>query len=463
MTKRVKAKARRSRGNAGAVWGAALAGSLATAAALSAGFATSSAVDRETFRQLDLFGEVFEKVHANYVMEPEDAELIEGAIDGMLARLDPHSSYLSPGDYRSMQDATRGQFAGLGISVTMDTEGPAEGFVRVVSPIQDTPAARAGIVAGDLITAIDGEAVRSGTLDDAISKMKGPRGTDVTLTIMREGEDERFDVSLTRDIITVPSVTSRVEGDEYAYVRINTFSEQTFAQLKKSLKDARKEIGMEPRGLVLDLRSNPGGLLDQAVAVSDFFLDRGEIVSTRGRRAKDTMREMGSTRDQFDNRPVVVLIDAGSASASEIVAGAIQDRKRGLVLGTRSFGKGSVQTVLPLRGGVDGALRLTTARYYTPNGRSIQATGIEPDIWMPIVRPGSEPLERRSEADLPNALDVPSDVEELPAETRDLDDPLAGPDVEPVECPIGRDCQLERAIELLRDQQAYTRTLASAN
>lgn len=450
MTVNPRKTAKPRAGNRSSLAAAALAGSLVTATILSAGFATSSAVDRDAFRQLDLFGEVFEKVHSNYVMEPDDSELITGAIDGMLAGLDPHSSYLTPDDFRSMQDATRGQFAGLGISVTMDTEGPAEGLVRVVSPIQDTPAARAGVTAGDLITAIDGEPVRGGSIDDAISKMKGPRGSDVTLTIVR-GDEEPFDVTLTRDIITVPSVTSRIEGDEFAYVRINTFSEQTEVQLKKAVKDIRKELGREPRGMILDLRANPGGLLDQAVAVSDYFLDRGEIVSTRGRRAKDTMREMGSSRDQFDGKPVVILIDNGSASASEIVAGALQDRKRALLLGTRSFGKGSVQTVLPLRGGVDGALRLTTARYYTPNGRSIQATGIAPDVWMPIYRPGSEPRERRGEADLPGALDV-----------RDEDNARLSPDIEPMECPIGRDCQLERAVELLKDQQTFSSTLAAA-
>ena len=438
---------------------AAAAGSIATAALLSAGFATVAAPGANTFRQLDLFGEVFDKVHANYVLAPDEAQMIEGAIDGMLATLDPHSSYLSPDDFRSMQDHTRGKFAGLGISVTMDIEGPAKGFVRVVSPIADTPADRAGIEAGDLVVAIDDEPVRGGSIDDAIKKMKGPKGTEVKLSILRGDASDTFDVTLVRDIITVPSVTSRVEEEDIGYVRINTFSEQTEKGLKKALKEFDKEIDGGPLGLVLDLRSNPGGLLDQAVAVSDVFLDRGEIVSTRGRYPKDTTRELGVSRDQFSGKPVVVLIDAGSASASEIVAGALQDRNRALILGVRSFGKGSVQTVLPLRGGVEGALRLTTARYYTPNGRSIQATGIEPDIWMPIMRPGAEIAQRPAEADLPGALDVAEETETNSTDAHARGYPEG---VTPVECPVGRDCQLERAIELLRDQRTYSASLAAA-
>jgi len=442
-----------ARTNRAAVIAAAAAGALGTAALLTAGF-SAAAFDRDTYRHLDLFGEVFEKVQGAYVLEPDEGDLIEGAIDGMLATLDPHSNYLSPDDYRAMQDQTRGKFAGLGISVTMDVEGPTEGLVRIVSPIDDTPAARAGLQAGDLIIAIDDEPVRGGSIDDAIKKMKGPKGTSVGLTILR-GEAEPFDVSLVRDIITVPSVTSRVEDDDIGYIRINTFSDQTEQQLKKEIRAIDRAIDREPVGYVLDLRSNPGGLLDQAVAVSDYFLDRGEIVSTRGRYAKDTVREIGVTRDQTGGKPVIVLIDAGSASASEIVAGALQDRKRAIVMGVRSFGKGSVQTVLPLRGGVEGALRLTTARYYTPNGRSIQATGIAPNIWVPIKRPGAEPpVARPSEADLPGALDTD--------ETKGVERGVYPEGVEPIECPIGRDCQLEKAIELLRDQQTYTRTLASA-
>ena len=430
-------------------------------------------ISADTFRQLDLFSEVFEQVHENYVSSPDDEELIHGAIDGMLNTLDPHSSYLSLDDFRTMQEQTRGSFAGLGIQVTMDNEGDDKGLVKIVAPIDDTPAARAGLQTNDLIVEIDGDQVMGLTLDDAISKLKGKRGTKVDIKILRDREAEPFDVSIVRDIVTVKSVTHRVEGD-IGYIRISTFSEQTENGLKKALKALNREIPGGPKGLVLDLRSNPGGLLDQAVAVADTFLEGGEIVSTRGRRARDTLREMGTPGDRLSGKPIVILINGGSASASEIVAGALQDRNRALLLGTKTFGKGSVQTVIPLQNGLQGALRLTTSRYYTPSGRSIQALGIEPDLDMPVIYPGqdAEALDnRRAEADLPNALDVTE--EEAPAEEPTVAQGVEGEDAastgpEPVQCGYEedgetfKDCQLDRALEILADRTAYRQFLADA-
>ncbi len=439
----------------GALVAAACGGALVFGALSSAVFARAS-ISADTSRQLDLFGEVFEQVHENYVQDPDDAELIKGAIDGMLDTLDPHSSYMTADDYRTMQEQTRGSFAGLGIEVTMDNDGPDKGYLKIVAPIDETPAARAGIQTDDLIVKIDGEDVMGMSIDEAISKLKGEKGTKVLISVVRDRTKEPFDLTIVRDIVTVQSVRSRVEGD-FGYVRISTFSEQTEDGLLKALKNFEKEIPGGPKGLVLDLRWNPGGLLDQAVAVSDVFLDGGEIVSTRGRRPRDSMREMGTPGDRFNGKPIVVLINGGSASASEIVAGALQDRNRALLLGTRSFGKGSVQTVIPLQNGLQGALRLTTQRYYTPSGRSIQAHGIDPDIAMPVIYPGQDEVaERPGEKDLPNALD---------AANVDEDDE---PKVEPVLCAFKedgetpKDCQLERALEILADATAYRRALADA-
>lgn len=333
----------------------------------------ASAASSETYRQLNLFGDVFERVRADYVEETEDAKLIDNAINGMLTSLDPHSSYLNPKNFRDMQVQTRGEFGGLGIEVTMEN-----GLVKVVTPIDETPASGAGIRPNDLITHIDGESIMGMTLSDAVEKMRGPVGTSIKLTIIREGKDEPFDVSITRDTITIKSVRWRREED-IGYVRITTFNEQTASGLEEAVNELSSEIGQNRlKGYIIDLRNNPGGLLDQAIAVSDAFLDQGEIVSTRGRRSEDTQRYNARGGDLTDGKPVVVLVNGGSASASEIVAGALQDHRRGTVLGTRSFGKGSVQTIIPL--GSDGAIRLTTARYYTPAGTSIQAKGIEPDI-----------------------------------------------------------------------------------
>ncbi len=335
----------------------------------------------DTYRQLNLFGDVFERVRADYVEEVTDEELVKSAINGMLQALDPHSSYLDAKNFKEMTVQTKGEFGGLGIEVTLEN-----GFVKVVSPLDDTPAFRAGVKPGDYITHLEGESVLGLTLNEAVEKMRGPVGTDLTVTIRREGE-EPFDLTITRAIITIKSVRSRTE-DDIGYVRITTFNEQADAGVEEALADLEEEIGDGMIGIVLDLRNNPGGLLDQAVEVADDFLDKGEIVSTRGRESEDVQRYNAKEGDLAEGLPIVVLINGGSASASEIVAGALQDHGRAIVLGTRSFGKGSVQTIVPL--GAHGAMRLTTARYYTPSGTSIQAQGIGPDIIVEQAR--IEPL-----------------------------------------------------------------------
>jgi carboxyl-terminal processing protease len=334
----------------------------------------AKAAAADTYRQLNLFGDVFERVRADYVEKPDDAKLIESAINGMLAGLDPHSSYMEPKAFRDMQVQTRGEFGGLGIEVTME-----DGLIKVVAPIDDTPAAKAGIMANDIITKLDEEQVQGLTLNQAVEKMRGPVNTKIKLTIMRKGQTKPIEVTIARDIIRVRAVRSRVEED-VGYIRVTQFNEQTTENLKKALVDLQGKIPADKlRGYVVDLRNNPGGLLDQAISVSDAFLERGEIVSTRGRNAEETQRFSARAGDLTKGKPVIVLINGGSASASEIVAGALQDHKRATLIGTRSFGKGSVQTIIPLGAG-NGALRLTTARYFTPSGKSIQATGIKPDI-----------------------------------------------------------------------------------
>lgn len=334
---------------------------------------TANAAASDTYRQLNLFGDVFERVRSDYVEVPDDAQLIESAINGMLTSLDPHSSYMSPKSFRDMQVQTRGEFGGLGIEVTME-----DGLVKVVSPIDDTPAFKAGVQAGDLITAIDGEQVQGLTLNEAVEKMRGPVNTDILVTIRRDGVADPLEITITRDIIRIRSVRWREEGD-VGYVRVTQFNEQTFDGLKQAVEEMTANIGEDKlKGYIVDLRNNPGGLLDQAIAVSDAFLDRGEIVSTRGRNSDETQRYNARSGDLTDGKPVIILVNGGSASASEIVAGALQDHRRATILGSRSFGKGSVQTIIPL--GANGAIRLTTARYYTPSGTSIQAKGILPDI-----------------------------------------------------------------------------------
>src|SRR5690349_12559628 len=352
--------------------------------------ASAKAAAADTYRQLNLFGDVFERVRADYVEKPDDSKLIEQAINGMLNGLDPHSSYMDPKSFRDMQVQTRGEFGGLGIEVTME-----DGLVKVVTPIDDTPAAKAGILANDVITQLDGEQVQGLTLNQAVEKMRGPVNTKIKLTIMRKGQDKPIEVSITRDIIRVRSVRSRVEGDDVGFIRISQFNEQTSEGLKKAISDITTQVGKDKlKGYVLDLRNNPGGLLDQAISVSDAFLERGEIVSTRGRNPEETQRYSARPGDLTNGKPVIVLVNGGSASASEIVAGALQDHKRATILGTRSFGKGSVQTIIPL-GNNNGALRLTTARYYTPSGKSIQAKGIVPEI--EVLQDVPEDLKARSD------------------------------------------------------------------
>ncbi|MEI8153813.1 MAG: S41 family peptidase [Hyphomicrobiales bacterium] len=335
----------------------------------------AKAAPADTYRQLNLFGDVFERVRADYVEKPDDQKLIETAINGMLAGLDPHSSYMDPKSFRDMQVQTRGEFGGLGIEVTME-----DGLIKVVTPIDDTPAAKAGVQANDLITKLDEDQVQGLTLNQAVEKMRGPVNTKIKLTIMRKGQDKPLELTLTRDVIRVRAVRSEVKGDDVGYIRMTQFNEQTTDGLKKAIVDINAKISKDKlKGYILDLRNNPGGLLDQAISVSDAFLEKGEIVSTRGRNAEETQRFNARAGDLTGGKPVIVLVNGGSASASEIVAGALQDHRRTTVIGTRSFGKGSVQTIIPLGSG-NGALRLTTARYYTPSGRSIQAKGITPDI-----------------------------------------------------------------------------------
>lgn len=351
---------------------------------------SANAANSDTYRQLNLFGDVFERVRGDYVEQPDDKELIANAINGMLSALDPHSSYMAPDDFRDMQVQTRGEFGGLGIEVTMEDE-----VIKVVTPIDDTPAFEAGVLAGDLITHLDGEEVAGMTLAEAVDKMRGPVNTDIVITVRREGVEDPLDITITRDIVRIQSVRWETDGDDVGYIRISQFNERTASGLEKAMKELRAELGEEKiKGYVLDLRNNPGGLLDQAIAVSDAFLERGEIVSTRGREESETQRHSADAGDLSDGKPVIVLINGGSASGSEIVAGALQDHRRATVIGTQSFGKGSVQTIIPL--GSNGAIRLTTARYYTPSGRSIQARGIEPDL--EVIQPLPDDLEGKLEA-----------------------------------------------------------------
>ena len=413
--------------------------------------AQSSSERSSVYEQLDLFGDIFERIRSQYVEEVDEAELIEAAINGMLTSLDPHSSYMSPKAAADMRVQTRGEFGGLGIEVTQQ-----DGFVKVVSPIDGTPADAAGIEAGDFITHVDGETVLGLTLNQAVEMMRGPVGSEIIITVVREGEDEPFDVSIIRDTIKLTAVRSRVEGSSVV-LRITTFNDQTYPNLSDGIAKQVEELGGidNVNGFVLDLRNNPGGLLSQAIRVSDAFLEKGEIVSTRGRDPQDGDRYNASPDDLAEGKPIVVLINGGSASASEIVAGALQDHRRAVVVGTRSFGKGSVQTVMPLGG--DGAIRLTTARYYTPSGRSIQALGVSPDII--VEQPRREDNEetedeegtnqRRSEADLRGSL---------------LNDSLSDEEIEQIEADQAEaemaaklrndDFQLSYAIDLLKGMMA---------
>ena len=390
-----------------AALGCTVAGVIATTQIAGPLLAQEASANSKVYEQLDLFGDIFERIRNQYVEEVEPGELIEAAIDGMLTSLDPHSSYLSPDDAAQMQVQTRGEFGGLGIEVTQE-----EGFIKVVSPIDSTPAAEAGIEAGDFITHVDGECGLGLTLDEAVDRMRGPVGSEIIITVVREGETAPFDVSIIRDTIELQAVRTRTQG-ETVVLRVTTFNDKTTPNLVTKLEEEVETLGgMENvDGFVLDLRNNPGGLLTQAIRVSDAFLDAGEIVSTRGRDPEDGDRFNATPGDLAQGKPMVVLINGGSASASEIVAGALQDHRRAIVVGTKSFGKGSVQTVMPLRG--SSAMRLTTARYYTPSGRSIQALGVSPDIVVEQPRRAPETEEdeearsavgQRSESELRGSL-----------------------------------------------------------
>ncbi len=410
----------------------------------------------DTYRLLNLFGDVFERVRSDYVEKPTDQELIESAITGMLSSLDPHSSYLNAKNFREMQVQTRGEFGGLGIEVTMES-----GLIKVVSPIDDTPAYRAGLKPGDFITQLDGEAVLGLTLAQAVEKMRGKVGSDIKLGIRRQGRDP-FDVTITRAVIKIRSVRSRLEG-KVGYVRVTSFNEQADKGVKKAMAKFKKEQGKELQGVILDLRNNPGGLLDQAINISDIFMDKGEIVSTRSRKPEDTQRFNAKPGDMADGLPIVVLVNGGSASASEIVAGALQDHQRAIILGTKSFGKGSVQTIMPLSG--HGAMRLTTARYYTPSGRSIQAVGIEPDIEVRQAKiENIDQPQLRRESDLRGALDnggtngsgAPNKDKDGKAKDKDGKAKDAK-DAKPAASATPQDYQLSRALDMIRGMALFSR------
>jgi len=404
-----------------AALGGTLAGVIATTQIAGPLLAQEAERTGSVYEQLDLFGDIFERIRAQYVEEVDPGDLIEAAIDGMLTSLDPHSSYLSPDDAAQMRVQTRGEFGGLGIEVTQE-----EGFVKVVSPIDGTPADEAGVEAGDYITHVDGESVLGLSLDEAVTLMRGPVGSEIVITLVREGETEPFDITIIRDTIKLTAVRTRTQGDTVV-LRVTTFNDQTYANLESGLSEQIEEAGGldQINGVVIDLRNNPGGLLTQAIRVSDAFLEKGEIVSTRGREIQDGERFNATPGDLVDGKPIVVLINGGSASASEIVAGALQDHRRAIVVGTKSFGKGSVQTVMPLRS--DGAMRLTTARYYTPSGRSIQSLGVSPDIVVEQPRrnpqaeaEGEDDRPSRSEADLRGSLNNDSlsedEIEQIEAD-----------------------------------------------
>lgn len=401
----------------------------------------------DTVKLMDLFGDVFDKIKRDYVEDVSDKDLIESAINGMLSSLDPHSSYMNEKAFNEMKIQTKGEFGGLGIEVTMEN-----GLVKVVSPIDDTPAFAAGIKTGDYISRIDGEAVMGTTLAEAVEKMRGKPGTAIKLTVLREGEGDPLEFNIKRDVIKIKSIRANREGDA-AYIRITSFSEQTAKTLEKELTRLMEEIGADNfKGIVLDLRNNPGGLLDQAIEVSDLFLDKGEIVSTGGRVNDSNKKFSATSGDMTSGKPIVVIINGGSASASEIVAGALQDHKRSIIIGTKSFGKGSVQTIIPLSTS-KGAMRLTTSRYFTPSGRSIQAEGIEPDIWVEQSKVESlESKKLATEASLHKHLEngavkssAKNDKESMFKRQKEL---------------YGSDYQLARAIDMLRGISMYGANLS---
>ena len=419
--------------------------------AATAGPGDALAASSETYRQLNLFGDVFERVRSDYVEEVSDKELIESAIDGMLSSLDPHSSYLNRESFEDMRVETKGEFGGLGIVVTMEN-----GLVKVVSPIDDTPAAKAGVKAGDFITHLDGEQVLGLTLSEAVDRMRGLIGTDIVLMIRREGVEQPIETRITRAVIKIQAIKARIE-ENAAYIRITKFNEQAEVGLIRELGKIKEELGDALTGVIVDLRDNPGGLLDQAIAISDAFLDKGEIVSTRGRRTDSVQRFNAKSGDLADSLPIVVLINGGSASASEIVAGALQDHRRAIILGTRSFGKGSVQTIIPLSG--HGAIRLTTARYYTPSGASIQAKGIVPDIVVEQGRVESEEKNGnlRDEASLRNRL---ASEEEINGDSGDAES--SETDGQNGRSELARkDFQLSRALDLIHGLSLFNEKIVN--
>ncbi|HKM64556.1 MAG TPA: S41 family peptidase [Acidisphaera sp.] len=427
---------------------------------VAAAFAQDS--DRaDTYRLLTLFGDVFERVRGEYVEPVNDRDLIENAINGMLTGLDPHSNYMNARAFRDMQVQTRGEFGGLGIEVTQDN-----GYIKVISPIDDTPASRAGVKAGDLIVALDGKTVQGLTLNEAVDRMRGPPNSRIALTIRREGSDKPLELTMQREIIHIQVVKDHLEQGDIAYIRLTSFNEETDSGLKAALRRLKQASGDKLRAIVLDLRNNPGGLLDQAVAVSDDFLSQGEIVSTRARHPEDSQRWNAKGNDIADGLPIVLLINNGSASASEIVAGALQDHHRAVVVGTRSFGKGSVQTVIPLPG--NGAMRLTTARYYTPSGRSIQGLGISPDVKVEESRTDTPHFGPEREADLNHTLtnqggttqqpppprtDLPPIVKDIPGKP-----PEGWPTFDPAKPET--DFQLQQALVIARSMAGLRRASA---
>ena len=408
---------------------------------------SATATNTEFYKQLDLFGDVLERVRADYVEKPEDAKLIESAISGMLTSLDPHSAFLNAKHFRDMQVQTRGEFGGLGIEVTMEN-----GAIKVVSPIDDTPAARAGVQSNDLITHLDGEQILGLTLEQAVERMRGPVNTPITLTVVRKGRDEPFEIKIVRDVIRINAVKSRIEG-EIGYIKVSTFNEQTHANLVKAVESIKKTVGKNLKGFIIDLRNNPGGLLDQAIHVADDFLEKGAIVLTKGRNLEETQRSNAKPGDISDGLRIIVLVNGGSASASEIVAGALQDHKRATIIGTRTFGKGSVQTIIPL-GSSGAALRLTTARYYTPSGRSIQAKGIMPDILveqeLPDELKAKPPAKPRGEASLRGHLS--GETRPRPGSNQKDDDREHSGSSSYVPKEPEKDTQLQYALKMLRGE-----------
>jgi len=425
--------------------------------ALSNANQTAIAVERpsydETFKQLELFADVLARVRSDYVVDVNDGDLIENAINGMLQSLDPHSSYVGPDAFKELQISTSGEYGGLGMEVTTE-----DGFVKVIAPIDESPAKKAGIKAGDYITEIEGESIMGVSLTEAVDRMRGKAGEPITITIARQDEESK-EYTLVREIIKRQTVKYEVK-EGIGYIRIAQFNEKADQGLKKAITALKSEISGKIPGIVLDLRGNPGGLLDQSVSVSSAFLDGGEVVSTRGRSANDTQRYNGRNGELAKGIPLIILIDGASASASEIVAGAVQDRGRGLLVGMTSFGKGSVQSVIPLRGGRDGALRLTTQRYYTPSGRSIQGTGIDPDIYVSAIPDDGKDRQIRRESDLPNSIENEAEAENEVTKPEDeiveivIDYPPEGFEIED-------DYQLQKAIEILKNG-SYPKLLADA-